>query len=149
VALFAARRHPAEPEFRLEIQFAAGQAHRSGHDAQCHEAQLALVILHVAEHLAREAGKFGEFLKGEPEPLTVAADDAGQRPVDQPAEMGRQGLELSHQHNPKRGEHDKRTGFRPPEFLCENESTNCRRLSESARHGARSAATSWHKQESI
>ena len=116
MALFADHRHPAEPRFRLVIQFAAGQAHRFGHEAHSHEAQLALVIFHVAEHLARETGEFGEYLEREPEPLTVASNDAGQRPVDQSAKMVGQGLELSHRHNPMCGEDDKRIVFRPPEF---------------------------------
>ena len=88
VAFLAARREPAEPELGLQSQFAAGQAKHGGHLFQRPQAQMALVILHIADGLAREAGPGRELRGLQVTPFAPAADDAGQGFIDEGEQAG-------------------------------------------------------------
>lgn len=98
VAFLADGRLPSEPAFSRDQQFPARQVEGRGHVLQALQTQRALVVLHIAEHLPRDAGEFGELLEGEVEAFAAAADDAGQSPADQAAERPRQRDGIFHRH---------------------------------------------------
>jgi hypothetical protein len=90
VAFLAARRQPAEPALGLDAQGAAAQAKNGGHLAQRPLAHTALVVLQIADGLAREAGAGRQLPDGQAELFAAAADDGGQRFINEVKQAGRQ-----------------------------------------------------------